>query len=68
MKKILIIFCVFLSLDVFSQDVRQGKSSYGTVLYNYDGQYLRQGKSSYGTVLFNVDGMIPKGIILLLCL
>ena len=68
MKKILIIFCVFLSLNVFSQDVRQGKSSYGTVLYNYDGQYLRQGKSSYGTVLFNVDGMIPKGIILLLCL
>ena len=68
MKKSLIIFCVFLSLNVFSQDVRQGKSSYGTVLYNYDGQYLRQGKSSYGTVLFNVDGMIPKGIILLLCL
>ena len=69
-KHTLIILVSFLLIpsSLFSQDIRQGSSSYGTILYNYDGKNLRQGSSSYGTVLFNINGLIPKSILLVLCL
>ena len=68
MRKILVFLLALICLNVFSQNIREGKSSYGTVLYNFDGKYLRQGKSSYGTVLYNFDGIIPKAITLMICL
>ena len=68
MKKIFLILFVFVSCSVFSQNVREGSTSYGTILYNFDGKNLRQGSTSYGTILFNVDGIIPKGILMVLCM
>ena len=35
---------------------RKGSSSYGDVLYNWDGTNIRQGSSSYGDVIYNYDG------------
>ena len=68
MKKIFLILFVFVSCSLFSQNVREGSTRYGTILYNYDGKNLRQGSTRYGTILFNVDGIIPKGILMLLCM
>jgi len=87
MKKIFLILFIFVSCSVFSQNIRQGSTSYGTILlnydgknirkgstsygtilYNFDGKNLRQGSTSYGTILFNVDGIIPKGILMVLCM
>ena len=36
--------------------VIKGRSQYGEVLYNFDGEYLRAGTSVYSEVLFNWDG------------
>ena len=58
MKKIFLIRFIFTSCSVFSQNIRKGSTSYGTILYNFDGKNLRQGSTSYGTILFNVDGII----------
>jgi len=42
--------------------LRKVSSTYGDVLYNWDGKFLRQGSSSYGNVLINWDGQnIRKG-------
>ena len=65
---IILLSFLFFSSNLFSQNIRQGSSSYGTILYNYDGKNLRQGSSSYGTILFNINGLIPKSILLVLCL
>ncbi len=37
-------------------EIREGNSSMGKVLFNWDGNYLRQGNSSMGTVVLNFDG------------
>ena len=37
MRKILVFLLALICLNVFSQNIREGKSSYGTVLYNFDG-------------------------------
>ena len=51
MKKLLLITLLILSVNaIYSQtNIRKGSNSYGTVLYNWDGENLRQGSNSYGT-------------------
>ena len=62
MKKLFFILFLFVSCSLFSQNIRKGSSSFGTVLYNFDGENLRKGSSSFGTVLYNFDGEnIRKG-------
>ena len=36
--------------------IREGNSSYGTVILLMDGTKVRRGNSSYGTVLMTLDG------------
>ena len=35
--------------------IRQGRYSYGSVIYNFDGQYIRQGRYSFGSVIYNIE-------------
>ena len=35
--------------------IRQGRYSYGDIIYNFDGQYIRQGRYSYGSVIYNIE-------------
>ena len=35
--------------------IRQGRYSFGSVIYNFDGQYIRQGRYSYGSVIYNIE-------------
>ncbi len=43
-----------------------GPGRYGTVLYNYDGQYLRKGPGEYSKPLLNVSGTFPVAMLLLI--
>jgi hypothetical protein len=64
MKQIFLIATMLLTFGTsYAQtNVRKGSSSYGDVLYNWDGKNLRQGSSSYGDVIANWDGKnIRKG-------
>ena len=54
--KIKLLFFIFISCSLFSEDIREGSSRYGNVLYNWDGKNLREGSSRYGNVLLNYDG------------
>ena len=58
MNKILFLlsFLVIATVSNAQTLLRKGSSSYGDVLYNWDGKFLRQGSSSYGNVLINWDG------------
>ena len=35
--------------------IRQGRYSYGNIVYNLDGQYIRQGRYSYGNIIYNIE-------------
>lgn len=68
MKKLvfLLLLCVSMLALTSSRDknfyIREGSSSYGKVLYNFDGEYVREGSSSYGTIIYNInDGDIREG-------
>ena len=56
MRKIAFLFFIFISCSLLSQNIREGSSRYGSVLYNWDGKNLREGSSRYGSVLVNYDG------------
>lgn len=58
MKKLLLITVMSLIIGIVSAqtNIRVGSSSYGDVLYNWDGTNIRQGSSSYGDVIYNYDG------------
>lgn len=42
-----------------SGKIRQGSSSMGTILFNWDNKNLRQGSSSMGKVIYNIEGSVP---------
>ena len=49
--KLLVLFIAFFTLTSASSDkinIREGSSSYGKNLYNYDGKHVGEGSSSYG--------------------
>ena len=56
MRKIAFLFFIFISCSLLSQNIREGSSRYGSVLYNWDGKNLREGSSRYGSVVCNFDG------------
>ena len=58
MKRFLLILLFTCTVLIVSAQtkIRQGSTSYGEVLYNWDGKNLRQGSTSYGTVIVNWDG------------
>ena len=56
MRKIKLLFFIFFSCSLFSEDIREGSSRYGNVLLNYDGKNIREGSGRYGNVLCNFDG------------
>ena len=59
---LLIVLTLITSSIIAQTNIRKGASSYGTVLYNWDGENIRKGSSSYGSVLYNYDGEnIRKG-------
>ena len=61
---LLIVLTLITSSIIAQTNIRKGSSSYGSVLYNYDGENIRKGSSSYGSVLYNTDGKIPTAILI----
>jgi len=39
----------------FAMRIREGGSSWGTVVFTVDGDKIRQGDSSWGTVVYTID-------------
>lgn len=64
---LLVLSALSFALTASAQtEIRAGRSQFGTVLYNWDGQYLRKGRSEFGEPILNVTGTLP--IAVLICL
>ena len=36
--------------------IREGQTSFGDIMFNFDGKYFRRGSTSYGDIVANLDG------------
>lgn len=47
---------LFLSLFLCSFTyIRQGQTSYGSIIYNIDANYISEGSSSYGKIVYRIN-------------
>ncbi len=51
----LLFFFDFVMVSNAQTFLRKGYSSYGDVLYNWDGQNMRKGSGSYGDIFYTTD-------------